>query len=313
VPLSLDVAFKLERALGIPASLWLNLETNYRAEQKRAAQRAELKSFAPWARQFPIRELVRCGYLREVGNDSGSRVEALLAFFGLTSPSAWEEEWSQVTARFRTSAKVRPDKFALTAWLRRGELEAQGVRCAPFEDARFRAVLAEARKLTTTNPKGVREQLVPLCAATGVAVTFIPALPRLAISGATRWLGSEKAVISLSLRYKTDDQLWFSFFHEACHVLEHRVSAIYVDSPGDPDTDPAERRANEFARDLLIPPADYARLVAGRKPGLATIRAFAAELGISPGIVVGRLQHEGVLAHSFGNDLKTRLVWAFEA
>lgn len=147
----------------------------------------------------------------------------------------------------------------------------------------------------------------------GVAFTPTPALPKLAISGATRWIGSEKAAISLSLRHKTDDQLWFSFFHEACHVLEHKTSAIYIDAPGDPDGDPIEQRANEFARDMLIPPQDYERFVASGKPGLNRIRAFAEEIDISPGIVVGRLQHEGVVPHSFANSLKTKLRWDFEA
>ncbi len=312
VPLSMDVAFKLEQALGIPATLWLNLESNFRAEQKRAAQRAEFQSFAPWASRFPLREMVRCGYLRNVGRDVGARVEALLAFFGITSPDAWQEEWSQVTARFRTSPRFEPDHHALTAWLRRGEVEAQAIRCSPFGRQRFRSTLQEVRKLTTAEPKDFRPCLVELCASAGVAVTFIPSLPKLAISGATRWIGSDKAAISLSLRHRSDDQLWFSFFHEACHVLEHKTSAIYIDAPGDPDEDPAEHRANEFARDTLIPPRDYEKLMADTKPGLDAIRAFAKELGISPGIVVGRLQHEGVVAYNYGNSLKTILRWDFE-
>ena len=98
--------------------------------------------------------------------------------------------------------------------------------------------------------------LVDLCAAAGVALTFVPALPKLAIGGVTRWRGPDRALVSLSLRHKFDDQLWFSFFHEACHVLEHRTGTIYIDSPADPGEDPAERMANEFARDTLIPPAD---------------------------------------------------------
>lgn len=313
VPLSLDVAFKLEQALGIPASLWLSLESNYRVEQKRTEQRAALKDHAQWMANFPVREMIDCSYLRDVGRDSGARVEALLAFFGLTSPNAWHVEWSQVTARFRTSPKFQPDRFALTAWLRRAEVQAQAIRCLPFDKHRFRSVLGEARKLTAAAPTEFQSRLVELCAAAGVAVTFIPSLPKLAINGATRWIGPEKAAISLSLRHKSDDQLWFSFFHEACHVLEHKTSAIYIDAPGDPDGDPAERRANEFARDMLIPPKDYARLVARGKPDLNTIRVFATEIGISPGVVVGRLQHEGVIPHSFGNSLKARFRWDFES
>ena len=312
VPLSMDVAFKLEQVLGIPASLWLSLESNYRAEQKRAAQREHLKAYAPWMKKFPYRELVRCEYVRDVGSDVGARVDALLTFFGVTSEDAWSKEWAHATARFRKSPKFAPDRYALTAWLRRCEIEAQAIRCATFDADRFRKSLGEARKLTTEPPEVFEPRLKELCAASGVAFTLVPALPKLAISGVTRWLGSEKAVISLSLRHKTDDQLWFSFFHEACHVLEHKSSAIYIDAAGDTDGDPDERRANQFARDTLIPPDDYKKLEARFPPTFADIEAFATDIGVSPGIVVGRLQHEDVLKPSHGNKLKTRFKWEFE-
>jgi HTH-type transcriptional regulator/antitoxin HigA len=39
----------------------------------------------------------------------------------------------------------------------------------------------------------------------------------------------------------------------------------------------------------------------------AAVRGFAARLGIHPGIVVGRLQHEGLVAPSWMNDLKQGL------
>ena len=56
------------------------------------------------------------------------------------------------------------------------------------------------------------------CAAAGVAVVFVPALPKTGVSGATRWLHPQKAIIQLSLRYKSNDHLWFTFFHEAGHI-----------------------------------------------------------------------------------------------
>lgn len=312
VPLSMDVAFKLEQVLGIPASLWLSLESNYRAEQKRAIQREHRKSYAAWMRKFPFREMVRCEYIGDVGSDVGARVDALLTFFGVTSEEAWSKEWAHATGRFRKSPKFAPDRYALTAWLRRGEIEAQAIRCAPFDPERFRKSLCEVRKLTTETPDVFEPRLRNLCAASGVAFTLVPALPKLSISGVTRWLGSEKAVISLSLRHKSDDQLWFSFFHEACHVLEHKTSAIYIDAAGDTDGDPDERRANQFARDTLISPDDYGRIEALNPPSMEDIRAFAKEIGVSPGIVVGRLQHEGVLKYTHGNGLKTRFRWNFE-
>ncbi|MBL8419274.1 MAG: hypothetical protein JNK92_01440, partial [Dechloromonas sp.] len=54
-------------------------------------------------------------------------------------------------------------------------------------------------------------------------------LPKTEVSGATRWLSPDKALIQLSLRYKSDDQLWFSFFHEVGHLLLHGKKEVFIE------------------------------------------------------------------------------------
>ena len=314
-PLSMEVALQLEQVLGIPARLWNSLEFNYRAQQRRAEQRQAFHQFKEWMQRFPVAAMRNAGYFGslEVGRGVAERVEALLQFFGVTSPKAWEAQWEHATGRFRKSPSFEPDHYALTAWLRRGELESERIRCHAYDPELFRGALDEARELTALAPEEFEPRLVKLCANAGVALTFVPALPRLAISGVTRWKGASKALVSLSLRFRSDDQLWFSFFHEACHVLEHKAGTIYIDSPADPDGDPDERIANQFARDHLIPPDAFAEFSQRRRFSKAAIRSFAKSIDVAPGIVVGRLQHEGLLPRSHCNDLKQRFQWTFEA
>jgi len=306
VALSMDMALELERVLGIPARLWNSLEFNYRVEQKRAERHASLFACGDWMRQFPIAAMRKAGYFGdvEVGQGVAPRVEALLQFFGVATPEAWETEWAHATGRFRKSKAFDPNRFALTAWLRRGEVESQVIQCASYDAGRFRAVIEKARALTIDPPKAFVPVLISWCAEAGVALTFVPSLPKLAISGVTRWKGTDKALVSLSWRHKSDDQLWFSFFHEACHVLEHRTGTIYIDSPADPDGDPDELRANQFARDTLLPSNAFSDFAARKRYSKDAIRAFARSVSVSPGIVIGRLQHEGLLPRSHGNDLK---------
>ena len=118
-----------------------------------------------------------------------------------------------------------------------------------------------------------------------------------------------KALLQVNLRYKKDDQLWFSFFHEAGHILKHGKREIFIEDDGDQDG--KEEEAHRFAADFLIPPAEYRRF----RPraihySKAEIREFAVRLGIAPGIVVGRLQHDGKLPPQNCNDLKRTLRWA---
>ena len=146
-----------------------------------------------------------------------------------------------------------------------------------------------------------------LCAKSGVAVIFTPELPKTRISGATRWLNANKALIQLSLRYKTDDHLWFTFFHEAGHILLHGKKDVFIESDGDTDTKEVE--ANRFAANFLIPPAEFKRISMSANISKKAIVSFAKEIGISPGIVVGRLQHEGILKRSYRNELKKSFEW----
>jgi HTH-type transcriptional regulator/antitoxin HigA len=126
-------------------------------------------------------------------------------------------------------------------------------------------------------------------------------------SGATRWLTPDKALIQLSLRYKTNDHLWFTFFHEAHHILLHGKRQVFLD--GDDVAGDQEAEANAFAAGLLIPRDSAARLRT-LDPTPAAVEAFAAEVGVAPGLVVGRLQHEGLVPFASRlNSIKLRYEW----
>ena len=183
------------------------------------------------------------------------------------------------------------------------------IECAPYDIARFRTALVEIRSLTTSGPYEFVPAIQRLCAKAGVAVVFVHELPRLGTSGVTRWLTSDKALIQLSLRYKTDDQLWFTFFHEAGHILFHGKKDIFLE--GGNGQNEKEDQANRFAADMLIPSDEYHQL----KPRTGhfsetEVLIFAQKIGIAPGIVVGRLQHDKRLEISHLNKLKQRLIWA---
>ena len=96
-----------------------------------------------------------------------------------------------------------------------------------------------------------------LCSSAGVALVLTPEFAGTHLSGAARWLAPDKAILQLSLRHKTDDHFWFTFFHEARHLLARkRVDHVdgvaqYVEVGEDED------EADRFSRDMLIPPNAY--------------------------------------------------------
>ena len=74
--------------------------------------------------------------------------------------------------------------------------------------------------------------------------------------------------------------------------------------------DEREAEADRFAADFLIPPEDWTHFAAFEAPGRASIEAFASQMGVATGIVVGRLQHEKIIPHNRLNELRDRLEYA---
>lgn len=303
-----ETALKFERVLGRPAHFWQNLESLYQESLAREAEHERLQATGlDWLKRVPVAAMSKLGWLPRL-KDPVSQLDAVFRFFGVNAVEQWRAMWDSHQVAYRQSTKFEAHPEAVSAWLRQGEREAQGIRCAPYDKARFQAALLEIRGLTRQQPEMFQPRLIALCAAAGVAVVFVPELPKTGVSGATRWLSADKALIQLSLRYKSDDQLWFTFFHEAGHVLLHGKKDVFIEGNG-LDSE-KEHEANRFAADFLLPPAKLRGLLLAGRPKLAQVEDFAASIGIAPGIVVGRLQREKIYDHKIGNGLKRRLCWA---
>ena len=305
-----ETALQLERVLGIPASFWGNLERNYRDFVARQAEREQFQEHLEWPSHFPISQLAKLGWL-DPGASPTDRVRSLLSFFGISSITQWKSRYEGQLAAFRLAKKFAPDIYALTAWLREGERRAHQVECRPFDLGAFRRALEEARALTTeSDPDVFVPRLVEINALCGVAVVLVPELTGSRACGATRWLGPQKAMIQLSLRYKSNDQLWFTFFHEAAHIVLHGKKEVFVEVMGGKSgARKQEEEADRWAAERLIPSSKLEQLIARKPFSRATISLFAEEIGVAAGIVVGRLQHDGVVDFSHFNALKVRYQW----
>ena len=307
-----DAARRLSSVLGAPVEFWLVREAKYQAALERQRQEDIEPAEKEWLDQLPVAFMARVGWI-ESHRRLHERFAACLQFFGVASVAAWQERYARPLAAFRASGKHAKKLGAVAAWLRRGELETTAVRTVPFDKEGFRRTLGDLRALTLeADPKIFVTRLVESCAAQGVAVALVPAPGGCPVSGATQWLAPDKAMLLLSLRHKTNDHLWFTFFHEAGHLILHGKKMLRVEGLQGLD-DAAEEEANRFAGDLLIPQEDAKRLRALRgAKGFSeeTVRNFAEEVGVAPGIVVGRLQNSGSIPWSHLNRLKVRYAWA---
>lgn len=303
-PISYETAEKFEMALGVPANFWNQRELTYREALTRIAATERLKADVAWLDEIPVDVLRERGYVNAEATDE-MLVRSALQFFGVSSVDAWRESWGTPAAQFRGGEVSEKKPGYVAAWLRIGDLQAAGIETSPFNADEFRRALSDARAMTTSD-NGFKE-VQARCAAAGVAVVFTKEIPSAAVSGATRWIRSTTALIQLSLKFKTADQVWFTFFHEAGHILLHGKKQTFIEF-GMSDTTDEEREANAFARDWLIPPSHATRLPYLKS--LSQIITFATTIGIHPAIVVGRLQRDELLGwNTHLNSLKPKLNW----
>ncbi len=303
-----ETALQFEKVLGVSAGFWINREQNYQEWLAREQERSYFEKHLSWIEKFPVKEMTNSGWIEKY-DEPIHQLNELLRFFGIASPQQWNAVTNDLSLAFRRSPAYKAEPEIISAWLRKGEIEAQNIGCEPFDADAFREALDEIRLLTNESPDVFVTRIVELCAKAGVAVVFVHELRNLRTNGATRWLNPNKALIQLSLLYKTDDHLWFTFFHEAGHILLHGKRDIFLEE--DNQKNDKEDEANHFAADWLIPSSEYKGFhPRGSHFSKAEIVEFAKSVGIAPGIVVGRLQHDGRIPMKNCNDLKRKLLWA---
>lgn len=302
-----DTALELERVLEVRASTWCGLEANYREHLARVRSVEKLEVDEEWLAKIPLKAMQDRGWLPRI-KEKPSLMEAVLRFFGVAGTGEWKSVWEEPLVAFRKSSAYTTNYASIAAWIRKGEIEGRKQECASYDSAKWRQALNDLRAVSLLSPNEWIPAIQSVCNACGVAYVFIAELSGCHASGATRWLRDDCALILQSGRHKDDGHFWFTFFHEARHVLQGRQKKVWTIDTGEPgqSTDPLEIDADNFAAEHLVPSRRIIQLKrenAGKMPVDAAIK-LAADLGIAPGIVAGRLHHEKYWLPMVGCKLK---------
>jgi len=303
-PISQETSLNFEKVLGTSATFWNTREQHYREYLTSLNEKERLEKSVGWLKEIPYRELQERGYVTST-EDKVILMNSLLTFFAIASVSQWHTYWRNAKANFRAANFDKNKIGAIAAWLRIGEIQATKIATESYNQDLFEATLKKIRDSIVRNFDW-QNLVQELCAQAGVAVVFTPHVKGIGIYGCARWLSPTKALIQLSMRGKRDDQFWFTFFHEAIHVLKHKKKAVYLD---DSDTQQdhgteEENEANENARNILIPLPEWRKFVEDGKFDASSIMQFSERLGLTDGIVVGRMQREKLLAHNRFQNMK---------
>ncbi|MHB8482186.1 MAG: ImmA/IrrE family metallo-endopeptidase [Nitrospiria bacterium] len=307
--ITIETARRLEVVLGSSAVFWMIRDSQYHNDIARLQSKEPDSVVSRWLTTLPLKDMVKFGWLRRTSGSTETLAECL-RFFGVSDIGTWDKIYQDVfeLCDFRISSSFNSELGSIAAWLRQSEIESASIECKRWDSKQFQEVLLNIRSLTRKkDPRIFIPELVKRCAECGVAVVIVRAPKGCRASGATRFLSPNKALLVLSFRYLSDDHFWFTFFHEAGHLLLHGKKSLFLEGDNITFTK-KEKEANDFAAYMLIPPQFQANLSTLPINSLEIIK-FSRRVGVAPGIVVGQLQHLGRLKLNQLNSLKRRFSW----
>jgi len=302
IKINTKIASKLSIELGASPSFWINREKQYRD----ILNKRHPEMISKWIKSLPINDMIKYGWIKE-SNNLGKEC---LDYFGVNNVFEWNLKYPETTnLSFRKTEAFKSDLASIFSWIRRGEILSKKYPNTAWNKDKFLESLDEIKKLTKEkNPKKFLPRLISICAESGVALTIVPTPRNCPVSGVVKFLDN-KALLQMSFRYLSDDQFWFTFFHEAAHLILHNPENPILELDKEKENSVKELEANNFAAEVLIPyylKDELYKIKSNKKK----IVGLSMKAGVSPGIIVGQMQHLGIIKFEYLNGYKRRYKWS---
>lgn len=299
VQLTSNVAMRLEAVLGVPAMFWENLEALYRETLLKVEAENQLEADVEIAQKLPCPDMVKNGWIPSSKN-SYDKVVILRKFFEVSTLQLINNPAINRIACRRFSSGDKSD-YSLLAWAQQAKIEARNCNTAPINISGLKKIIPTIRSMSVLSPEKFCPELRNLFSDNGIALIFLPHIKDSALHGASFYDG-KKIVVGLTVRGKYADKFWFSLFHEIAHIIYGHIGQANGTSDDD------EKKADLFARETLVPSESLKSLVQDRIFTTETLIQFANSINIDVGILVGRLQHDGIIRHNQFNNLKKQYI-----
>lgn len=298
-----DMAVQFENVTKITANFWMNHQRSYDEFVARQKRQTVIQQAISWAKQFPLTDMIKKGWLPQVTTIEEKTME-MLAFFSFSNHTAWEDYYfnQQLKVAFRISLAHIKEPFAISAWLRKGELQAVELQVGEYSEKKFKEALPKLKAIMANHPEDFFHQLQSICSEAGVKVVHTPCINKAPISGSTRWL-NDTPFIQLTGRYNRNDIFWFTFFHEAGHIILHGKKDIFLENLEYSDKDlEKEKEADSFAIKWTFSDEEEAEIVESLPLKNQDIKKFAKKFKTHPAIIIGRLQRKKLIHYSLGKE-----------
>lgn len=306
--LSKDIALKLSNMFGTSVDVWLNLQASYDKKL------LEIKNEEEIDKEKTILDYIDYSYFVALGvvektRDSRKKIENLRNYLKISNLNVLLI--SNFLVNYRTSTAKVSNKNIINSkvWLQTAINIGKQSKVNDFNAKKLESHIDEIRSMTLKSPQVFLPRLKEIFRDCGVTFVLLPYLKNSNINGAVTWINQNKVILALNDRRNYADTFWFSLFHEIKHVLQQKHKQLFISEQKKEITsldDILEKEADDFARDTLIPKDKYEDFISKKNFSDESIKKYSKEIGIHPGILVGRLQYDKKIAMMRGSNLKER-------
>ena len=285
--LSREMALKLSRLLGNSVNYWLNLQSAY------DALLTEFESAQEMERERQILDKMDYNYFRDnyglpdLPRKKEEQIVAVRELLQLSSLNVLSKYDMAASFRSASLEKTTPNIIRSNAMVQIAINEAMQVDAPKFNKQTFTRAAFYALSLTTQH-----DSFYPLIKEAfrkaGVILIVMPNMKGSKINGATKKI-NDKIMLMVNDRRLYSDTFWFTLFHEIGHIMNGDFGMSLENSD-------REKKADDYARNQLIPQDEYEEFV-HKNPSFDfdIIVDFAKKIDRDPGIVLGRLQNDGLI------------------
>lgn len=287
-----QTAAQFGAALGTSAEYWLNLQSTYQlwlqGQDPRAQEKLDrVRLRAQMGERGSVSLLRQRGFIRATDLDDQYR-----EFCDLLEIESLDQEVPFLAAARRANVHELATAHQVT-WLACARRIARDRTVDPFN-------VGALQDMATSLTQRVRlaqdwAQIPEMFAGVGVRLVYVEAFPANKISGASFLLDGDPSqpVIALSGLGKRFDKVMFTLLHEMAHlVLGHVTPTSFPIDEGQEAEDECEENADRQAARWALPLQDFDPPSHVRRPW---VMRESERQGVHPLIVIGTLQHQGVL------------------
>ena len=300
-----ETAIQLERVLGIEAAFWLEREKNYRLEIAKIDEAEKILTTKEWVDNFPLVAMKKLNWIN-FENSTISKANSIYAFFGVSSQDAYFNYYHKYVyeTAYRMSTSNGKNPFAVSVWLRQGELQAEKIGTVNYDPQKFKSVLVDIKSIMINHTDKFFSELQSVCASVGVKVVHTPCLPGTNLHGSTRWI-KDNPLIQLSNLYNRNDIFWFTFFHEVGHILKHGKREIFVEGlKYSSEETLKEKEADDFAIKQTLTIEQENEIKRNLPLTNHSILSFANKFNTLPALIIGRFARKDSNLNKIGWSLK---------